>query len=284
MIRASYVGILFLSAAIFSISAFAHVSGTSNALPANAKQARPKQVPLFSRDLEIEFALNALPKQLRENATVLVLEPTGWIKAREGTNAFTCLVTRQAGDVVPICWDREGAKSVMSVAMDDSTMRLKGMTDTEVNQQIAEGFKTGKYRAPTRAGVSYMLSPMRYKIDAQGKITRTPPLPHVMFYAPNLTDEDIGGGRAMPIFINNVSPQGMIIDPDTGGLFCASASRPAAISPNAAISPLSIARCAEERVALIPKGPQAATLLARRMPTSSATFLSEAISCTSPIR
>jgi len=211
--RRAFVTILVLSVAAFSNSAFSQVSGTSNALPAIAKQARPKQVPLFSRDLEIEFALNALPKQLHENATVLVLEPAGWTKAKEGTNAFTCLVTRQAGDVVPICWDREGAKSVMSVAMDDSTMRLKGMTDSEVNQQIAEGFKTGRYRAPSRAGVSYMLSPMRYKIDAQGKIARTPPLPHVMFYAPNLTDEDVGGGRGMPIFINNVSPQGMIIDP-----------------------------------------------------------------------
>lgn len=211
--RRAFVGILVLSAAVFSNPAFAQVSGKSNALPAIAKQARPKQVPLFSRDLEIEFALNALPKQLRENATVLVLEPTGWTKAKEGTNAFTCLVTRQAGDVVPICWDREGAKSVMSVAMDDSTMRLKGMTDPEVNRETAEGFKTGRYRAPSRAGVSYMLSPMRYKIDAQGKITRTPPVPHVMFYAPNLTDEDIGGGRGMPIFVNNVSPQGMIIDP-----------------------------------------------------------------------
>jgi len=213
MLRAFQVGLLIISAAVCSTSAFAQVGSASNSGPGTAQQARPKQVPLFSRDLEIEFALNALPKQLRESATVLVLEPTGWMKAKEGTNAFTCLVTRQAGDVVPICWDREGAKSVMSVAMDDSTMRLKGMTDSEVNQQIAEGFKDGRYRAPSRAGVSYMLSPMRYKIDAQGKITRTPPLPHVMFYAPNLTDEDVGGGRGMPIFINNVSPQGMIIDP-----------------------------------------------------------------------
>jgi len=58
-----------------------------------------------------------------------------------------------------------------------------------------------------------MLSPLRYRIDEKGSIVRTSPLPHVMFYAPNLTDEDIGGGRGMPVFINNVSPQGMMIVP-----------------------------------------------------------------------
>lgn len=204
------LGIFVFSAAIATTPAIAQ----SNKAPqANSKQVQLKQVPLFSRDLEIEFALNGAPKPLRENATVLVLESTGWVTAKEGQNAFTCLVSREGGDVFPICWDREGVKSLMSVALDDSTMRLKGMSGAEVDRQKAEGFKSGKYRAPARPGVAYMLSPMRYKIDEKGSIVRSAPLPHVMFYAPNLTDEDVGGGRGQPVFINNVSPQGMMIVP-----------------------------------------------------------------------
>jgi hypothetical protein len=34
-----------------------------------------------------------------------------------------------------------------------------------------------------------------------------------MFYAPNLTDADIGGKRGGPAFVNSPAPHGMIIVP-----------------------------------------------------------------------
>ena len=37
---------------------------------------------MVPRDLEMRLAVNALPKPLRDGASVLVLEPTGYIKAR----------------------------------------------------------------------------------------------------------------------------------------------------------------------------------------------------------
>ena len=42
--------------------------------------------PMLPRDLEIELALNAAPKHLRDGATVLVFDSTGYVKAREGTS------------------------------------------------------------------------------------------------------------------------------------------------------------------------------------------------------
>ena len=36
------------------------------------------------RDLEIRLAVNALPKQLRAGATVLVMESSGYLEARHG--------------------------------------------------------------------------------------------------------------------------------------------------------------------------------------------------------
>jgi len=84
---------------------------------------------------------------------------------------------------------------------------------SQVERRIAEGFQEGRYRAPARPGISYMLSPARYKIDEQGRISRSAPLPHVMLYGPYLNDADIGGARGSFAFINRVGPHGMIIVP-----------------------------------------------------------------------
>jgi hypothetical protein len=169
--------------------------------------------PMLPRDLEIELALNAAPKQLRDGATVLVFESTGYVKAKDGTNAFTCVVSRRGGDVFPVCWDAEGAKALLPIDLDEAKLRLAGTSIAEIDRQVADGFKSGKYRAPSRTGVAYMLSPMRYRIDDQGKVTLSNPNPHVMFYGPGLTDADIGGVRGSLVFMNKVGPDGMIIVP-----------------------------------------------------------------------
>ena len=175
--------------------------------------ARSPQYPLLPRDLETELALSAAPKHLRAAATVLVLESTGYVTAERGTNAFTCLVSRRAGDLFPVCWDAEGARSLLALDLDDAQLRLQSKTGAEIDQTIAAKFSAGSYRSPSRPGLAYMLSPLRYKIDEQGQIVRSAANPHVMFYGPNLTDRDIGGLRGSPVFMNKVGPDGMIIVP-----------------------------------------------------------------------
>jgi hypothetical protein len=183
------------------------------ATPGRAQHSAYLDHPMLPRDLEIELALNAAPKHLRDGATVLVFESAGYVKAREGTNAFTCVVSRRGGDVFPVCWDAEGTRALLPVDIDDARLRLAGTSIAEIDRQVAEGFKSGKYRAPSRTGVAYMLSPMRYRIDETGKITPSNPNPHVMFYGPGLTDADIGGVRGSLVFMNKVGPDGMIIVP-----------------------------------------------------------------------
>jgi hypothetical protein len=183
------------------------------ASPAAAQPSAPPDHPMLPRDLEIELALNAAPKHLREGATVLVLDSTGYVKAREGSNAFTCFVSRRGGDMFPVCWDAEGTRSLVPIDLDAATLRLGGASNADIERRIADGFKNGRYRAPSRAGVAYMLSPLRYRIDEQGRVTRTNPNPHIMFYGPNLTDADVGGVRGSFVFMNKVGPDGMIIVP-----------------------------------------------------------------------
>jgi len=175
--------------------------------------AQSAQYPLLPRSLEIELALSAAPKHLRENASVWLLESSGYTLAKRGTNPFTCIVSRRAGDLFPVCWDAEGARSLLPIDFDDALLRLSGKSGMQVATIVAERFKSGEYHAPSRAGVAYMLSPMRFRIDEQGAVTRTPSNPHLMFYGPNLTDSDIGGARGAFVFMNRVGPDGMMIVP-----------------------------------------------------------------------
>jgi hypothetical protein len=175
--------------------------------------AESAQYPMLPRALEVELALSAAPKHLRDNATVWVLEKSGYTIANEGTNSFTCVVSRRAGDLFPVCWDAEGTRSLLPLDFDDAQLRLSGKSGAEIEAIVAERFKSGKYHAPARAGVAYMLSPLRFRIDEHGQISRTPSNPHLMFYGPGLTDSDIGGARGSFVFINRVGPDGMMIVP-----------------------------------------------------------------------
>ena len=53
-----------------------------------------------------------------------------------------------------------------------------------------------------------MLSPATYLLE-EGKLARS--FPHTMFYAPFLTNDDIGGIMGRTAFVDRPGPHGMII-------------------------------------------------------------------------
>jgi hypothetical protein len=180
-------------------------------VPANASHdhnATGGRVLPLPRDLEMRLAVNALPKDLRGGATVLVLESAGYVEAHHGTNPFTCMVSRRGGNFYPVCFDEEGARTILPAFADDAMLRLKGASEADVELQLAKGFEEGRYRPPSRPGIAYMLSPATYMMK-EGKLTRTSP--HTMFYAPFLTDADIGGVMGRTAFVDRPGPHGMII-------------------------------------------------------------------------
>ena len=182
-------------------------------VPAEAAQNRKGadgKIVMLPRDLEMRLAIDALPKSLRDGASVLVLEPAGYVKAKQGTNPFTCIVSRRGGNFYPVCFDEEGTRTILPAFADDAVLRLKGATDDDVERQIARGFEQGRYRPPARPGIAYMLSPATY-MSHGGKLMRT--MPHTMFYAPFLTDADIGGAMGKTAFVDRPGPPGMIIVP-----------------------------------------------------------------------
>src|SRR5262249_45795859 len=128
------------------------------------------------RDLEIQLALSALPRHLRDNATVYTLNPAkGFEVAREGTGNFHAFVARIGDDsfrgswplmeyrsdiLYPVAFDRVGARAQMRVFFDAAEMQAKGTPPAELKRIMQGRYESGFYKAPERAGVSYMLSPV----------------------------------------------------------------------------------------------------------------------------
>lgn len=177
------------------------------------------------KDLEIKYALSALPQQFRDQATVLTLNPKkGYEKAKVGNNAFTCIVERtewarqdHRDDVfVPLCYDKEGTKNHLQVWIDVAQLRAKNEKAEKIAATISSRFKSGYYKAPKGFGFSYMIGPVMRTYtnpDPADKTVVTFPMPHVMYYAPNLSNEEVGGvlpPGALP-FVFEPGPHGYVV-------------------------------------------------------------------------
>ena len=68
---------------------------------------------------------------------------------------------------------------------------VKGVDVETIEMRVAQKFEAGDFESVQRPGVAYMLSRYNRPVDRQTGGLRFFP-PHVMFYAPNLSNEDIG--------------------------------------------------------------------------------------------
>ena len=178
----------------------------------NKQASSGNKIDPLPRDLEIQLALSALPPHLRDGATVYVLSPDkGFEIARKGTNGFHAFVARTGDDtfrgswpftryrddiLYPISFDEAGASANMRVFFDAAEMQAKGTRPDDLKKIIQERYKTHYYKAPDRAGVAYMLSPiLRTYVDPdENDNVSTANIPHVMYYAPNVSNQEMGGG------------------------------------------------------------------------------------------
>lgn len=154
--------------------------------------------------LETDFALSALPPHLRADATVYLMNPQkGYYVARKGSNGFICFISRTEWEwaefrkdlATPISYDAEGARTIFPVYLDVAAMRVSGkFTAAQIRDSIIDRISRGVYKAPSRTGISYMLAPIMrvYPGMPDNKNIVTMSMPHYMFYAPYLTNTDIG--------------------------------------------------------------------------------------------
>jgi hypothetical protein len=177
----------------------------------NIKPAYDFSLP---REEKIKLAESAAPSEVSGKATVYVLDSTGYLKVRDGSNGFTCFVDRQAlVNLEPTCFDAEGSATTFLTRIFVEEQRAKGSSEEQIKTALEEGYRTGKFQAPRKPGVVYMLSDLgSLLIPTAGKLVHLPP--HLMFYAPYATDKDIGsppGARNMPRVLRPGQPDAYII-------------------------------------------------------------------------
>jgi hypothetical protein len=181
-----------------------------------AQTEMPKPAYDFSlpREERIKLAESAAPAEISGHATVYLLEQSGYVKIREGTNGFSCFVDRQSPlNLEPTCFDAEGTATTLATRLYVEEQRAKGKSEEQINSEIAEGYKSGKFKVPSKPGIVYMMSDKGFLFVA-GANKMVPIPPHLMFYAPYATDKDIGsppGARNMPRVIRPGQPDAYII-------------------------------------------------------------------------
>jgi hypothetical protein len=145
------------------------------------------------RDEQMSLAMSAAPKEVAADATVYILGAKGYEVARQGTNGFDCIVDRDhlAQGVAPGCYDVEGSRTLLTVILKTEQMRAAGASEDAIQKDIDTGYASGRYKAPAKSGIVYMLSGNNYLYDPGSDSFKHIP-GHLMFYAPYMTPKDLG--------------------------------------------------------------------------------------------
>ena len=171
-----------------------------------ASQEIEKLDPATPRDVQIRLAAEAAPADVTDHATIMVLGKGGYTVAIPGNNGFTCLVVRERVDTVePQCLDATGSRTLLKAHLYREQQRSKDVAEDAIKADVESGFKSGRFHAPDRPGLIYMLSPhtIVYDEDSKKLIKASG---HLMFYAPYATAKTVGTGKGAPFLANPGTP------------------------------------------------------------------------------
>jgi hypothetical protein len=168
--------------------------------------------------VQVELAKLAAPREVSDAATIYVLGAHGYEKAINGTNGFSCLIERELLNTMePECYDAVGSTTTLRVRVFVEAQRASGKSEDDIEHEVQARYKNGKFKAPHKAGICYMLSDYNYVFDPDAKtIIHFPG--HLMFYAPYATRKTIGSGEGAPYLVHPGEPDTlMIVVPASNG-------------------------------------------------------------------
>ena len=152
----------------------------------------PAIVLAQTREQEVLLARSAAPPAISKDAKVYVLEHDAFVVADPGHSSEVCLVARPTAQTfAPMCGDAEADATIFAVERYRSLQALSGKSFDAVKGQIADGFKSGRFHAPKRPALIFMMSSAQNLADPKGNPVGKV-IPHVMVYYPNMRNEDYG--------------------------------------------------------------------------------------------
>jgi hypothetical protein len=163
------------------------------------------------REVQVRIAKLAAPKEITDHANIYILGARGYELAERGDNGFSCMIEREKPDTMePECYDAEGSRTTVKVRLYEEQQRAKGVSDLVIEQAVKAGYKSGKFKPPSKPGIVYMLSDYDYVLNPEtGKIIHFPG--HLMFYAPYATEKTVGSGEGAPYIVHPGEPDALMI-------------------------------------------------------------------------
>lgn len=148
--------------------------------------------PLLSEAREIALARSAGPAEVSAHAAIWVLGDAGYRLAVPGSNGAGCIVARSWVDALePVCYDPEGAATIMRMEMRHTEALHAGKSVAEAEREVQSAIDRGEIRAPSRLAVSWMQSSAQKLMSDDGRPVGAWQ-PHLMLYSPNFTAADLG--------------------------------------------------------------------------------------------
>jgi len=197
--------------------------GVTTAVGIAAAQTVPngypvKPVPLAD-SAEVSLAVSAAPREVSAQATVYAVRDGRLVTLRRGTNGAACMVARDlhAGSLYPICFNAEGARTVLPREVMEVRLRSLGASEDSVKHAVAAAYARGALQPPRAMAIAYMMSPHQVLFSAPGPEGRRVGAwhPHLMFYIPGATPgmfalEEDGAGEPIA-FSSPGTPQAEVI-------------------------------------------------------------------------
>jgi hypothetical protein len=181
----------------------------------DAKTPYPTMAPLdryliADRNAEMALARSAAPASISRDATILVLEKSGYQTVVKGKNGFTCLVERAWMSPFdspefwnprmrgPICYNPAAVRTILPYTLNRTRLVLNGLSKAQIHENITAANAKNELPLPEAGAMSYMLSKAGDLGDSVGHW-----VPHLMFHLPKTEDANWGADLAgSPVLFN----------------------------------------------------------------------------------
>jgi hypothetical protein len=170
----------------------------------DASLSKPGYV-MLDAPREEALARSAAPAHVSRDAALWLLVDGAFREVSPGSNGNACVVMRSFPESVePVCYDAEGAKTILQIEIRRFQLRNAGHDWTAIDRMIRAEIDEGRLAVPSRPALAWMMSPEQILFGDDGTNVGAWK-PHTMLYMPGVTGEGLGLGSvpALPVMVTD---------------------------------------------------------------------------------